>query len=106
MSNIILHASDLYSKWGFQDGDLLMDTQFDEQLEKMDDHKALESLIREFLLPALPDPVEIEFYESIHNPVRAADWPEGAISEANASVSVEVPHAKVLDALRVSGVTE
>ena len=109
MSNIILAASCLYSKYGFEDGDILAETMFDAQLdsvEGVDDHKAIEKLVREYLLPALPDKVEIEFYCTIHNPVRAADWPEGYISEANANVSVEVPHDKVVAALRAAGKPE
>lgn len=103
MSNIILAASCLYSKYGFEDGDILAETMFDAQLdsvEGVDDHKAIEKLVREYLLPALPDKVETEFCITIHNPVRAVDWPEGRISIANSCVLVEVPHEKVIEALK------
>jgi len=73
-SNLVLHADDLLSKWGFSDGDVLSDWVFD-TLGRYDfeyeNHKVLEELVKRFLLPELQKKVEISFISTIHNPVRA-----------------------------------
>lgn len=74
MSNLVLYADDLLSKWGFGDGDRLGDwvfDTFDRHTFEFDNHKCLEELVKRFLLPKLDKKVEIMFVGTIHNPVRA-----------------------------------
>ena len=83
---VTLCSDNLLSKWGFDDGDLLVDwllAVVDEYEPKwgspraglarkwLDGHKVLIRLIRERVLPALDQRVEIDEYGTIHNPVRA-----------------------------------
>jgi len=76
-----LLASELWSKWGFGDGDrvgeALLDLEIDGN-ERIDarflEDCVLEHLIRTRLLPLCPEPIEIERYETIHNPIRAAGY--------------------------------
>lgn len=74
MSNLVLYADDLLSKWGFGDGDRLSDWVY-ESFNRFDfeynNHKLLEELVKRFLLPKLDKKVEISFISTIHNPVRA-----------------------------------
>lgn len=65
-----LHAADLASKFGFNDGDEPDDVR-DMSLD-VDWHPVLIWLVRTHLLPLLPG---VEVYEiiSIHNPIRAVD---------------------------------
>jgi major membrane immunogen (membrane-anchored lipoprotein) len=74
MSNLVLYADDLLSKWGFSDGDRLSDWVYD-RLNRFDfeydNHKVLEELVKRYLLPKLDKKVEIYFISTIHNPVRA-----------------------------------
>jgi hypothetical protein len=75
MSNVTLRASDLYSKIGFGDGDMILWTEGID-LRGVDCQRVLVRLVREHLLPSLPEPIEVDdspAYE-MHNPIRAADW--------------------------------
>lgn len=119
---LTLHASSLFSKAGFNDGDFP-----DELYEWLVDHagwsghetyratdraiwnRALERLVREHLLPALaPAEVEIEVIDSCHNPVRARTYGgrnvmlcwSGALPPPQVDVSVGVPFARVAEVLR------
>jgi len=77
MTNLILRADGLLSKWGFRDGDVLSEylyenmTEYNEYTAVVKDHHALEELVKRYLLPKLKKKVEIQFIETIHNPVRA-----------------------------------
>lgn len=65
---ITLFSAGLLSKWGFSDGDLL------KWLRKFGDynHRAvLCAVVRQKLLPALTQKVEVEEIGTIHNPIRA-----------------------------------
>ena len=66
---VLLFSDGLLSKWGFNDGDLL-DWLFDYD-EKFDIHAVLRAVVREKLLPALTDKVEVFDIDTIHNPIRA-----------------------------------
>jgi hypothetical protein len=75
MSNVTLRASDLYSKHGFGDGDMIIWVEGID-LRGVDCQRVLVHLVREHLLPSLPEPIEVDdspAYE-MHNPIRAADW--------------------------------
>jgi hypothetical protein len=71
-----LDADSLLSKWGFGDGDALSDwwwDNFDEDAP-FNDHDVLHALVLAHLVPAIRNAgheVEVEFIETIHNPVRA-----------------------------------
>lgn len=74
MSNFVMYADDLLSKWGFGDGDRLGDwvsDTFNRYNFEYQEHKLLEELVKRFLLPKLDKKVEIFFVSTIHNPVRA-----------------------------------
>lgn len=72
MKKITLHTSDLLSKWGFCDGDILDDFIWDNDYEyKVLKHKLLFRLVKKFLLPKLNHKIEVCFFDTIHNPVRA-----------------------------------
>lgn len=78
---VIFDPSDLASKWGFSDGDLLADLLWDlEQSEGVvvppagvhsGEHRVLIAAVRRWVVPVL-DGVDLDIYEigSIHNPIR------------------------------------
>lgn len=69
-----LHAADLWSKWGFHDGNI-QSNHPDEDIA-FSDYDALIPAVRKYLLPLLPD-VEVEEWESHHNPIRAKTFADG-----------------------------
>lgn len=79
-----LDVESLFSKWGFNDGDepdYLWDW-LDEQgigIQSFDWHIVLRRLVREFLLPALDEPVTAYDIDSIHNPIRCGIDDEGVL---------------------------
>ena len=68
--SIRLDAASLWSKWGFQDGDIVMNECPDDIAYSGDD--PLIDAVRKYLLPLLPG-VEVED-DFGHNPVRAKGW--------------------------------
>lgn len=81
MSTVHLFAPSLFSKWGFNDGGLLLDWLFDyaddadvDRLSKSDYHRALRKLVREHLAPLLPGEFELCDIETSHNPIRVRTW--------------------------------
>lgn len=77
--DLYLDATDLCSKWGFNDGDepgWVMD--FCEAngrpFASVDWHPILRDLVRRYLLPALSERHKVEVYDidTIHNPIRAS----------------------------------
>ena len=77
VTGLMLRSDGLLSKWGFGDGDL-PDTVWDLidahgiDYAALDWHRVLTQLVRERLLPALDQRVEVYEIDTIHNPVRAA----------------------------------
>ena len=76
-----LHASSLFSKWGFGDGDVIDDVLWrhhDDGVtwsDLVDDKLVLDELIRRHLLPlvhaAMPDSeIDYAYIDSLHNPCR------------------------------------
>lgn len=65
---VTLFADGLLSKWGFCDGDLL-DWLY--EFGEHDEHAVLCAIVRQKLLPALAQKVEVEEISTIHNPIRA-----------------------------------
>ncbi|MCS6578218.1 hypothetical protein [Curtobacterium poinsettiae] len=75
---LYLHGGSLLSKWGFSDGDLMIDWAWDnlsdEDAEMVSDqhHDLLIGLVKEYLVPKLSAwDVEVEEIQTIHNPIRA-----------------------------------
>lgn len=77
MKELVLTSDGLLSKWGFWDGD-----EPDELLDLMDERDmpyptidqwtaVLRRLVREYLLPAIDQRVEVVEIETSHNPIRA-----------------------------------
>lgn len=77
MDTLTLHSASLLSKYGFNDGD-----EPDALLDELDRrgiaypnsgewHAALTRLVREHLVPALDQRVEVVEIETNHNPIRA-----------------------------------
>lgn len=65
---VTLFADGLLSKWGFSDGDIL-EWLFD--FGDHDRHAVLCAVVRQKLIPALAQKVEVEEISTIHNPIRA-----------------------------------
>lgn len=69
-----MHADDLLSKWGFDDGDSLSNYIYDTMgIEdyKYNSHKLLHELVIRYLLPKINSRVEVMFIDGMHNPIRA-----------------------------------
>lgn len=89
MSDIHLPATDLFSKWGFDDGDLCKDFYYEvgepefwnfggARLCRQEQpfgfsHCLLIELVEKRLLPALPRRVRTFCISTLHNPIRAED---------------------------------
>jgi hypothetical protein len=88
--SVTLNECDLYSKWGFGDGDIIREYFYTEGSvldglnEKFDaiapdapmslDHLTLIAIVKKYLIPALPYKVNAEEYTTCHNPIRADKW--------------------------------
>ena len=105
MQKATLNATDLCSKFGFGDGDVLMyffaNIEFDEEVHG-DTLNGLENtvlvhLVRKHLLPLLPG---VSTYEisSIHNPIRAEEYCHELLNRTYTNVSVAVSETDVLTA--------
>lgn len=97
MKTVTLKADDLYSKWGFGDGDILRNAFDDMNLGGIElEHETLCLLVEDKLLPILPRPVKTDRISSIHNPIRVDDdhLADGSI-EANSAVSVTVTYEEI-----------
>lgn len=74
--SVELQATDLLSKWGFGDGDLLWDWAHDNLGDDLDPdvyHPALRALVRKHLIPAIEaagHTVDAFDIWTIHNPIR------------------------------------
>lgn len=98
-----LRATDLYSKFGFEDGDMFMNFMWDEfgygRAEHMTD--PLIALVKTYLLPLLPEGMDVEEYASAHNPIRATDYGDHIREEspywaACEAISVTITRTQVL----------
>ena len=82
---LTLDAADLYSRFGFGDGNILEimtneDRITEEQFERICNHDPLENLVRQYLLPEIErvtgKSLEIEYINTHHNPMRVANHQE------------------------------
>lgn len=65
---VTLHAECLLSKWGFCDGDLL---EWLCEFGDFNEHDVLCAVVKQKLIPALAQKVEVEVLGTCHNPIRA-----------------------------------
>lgn len=80
--SVVLTAQSLCSKWGFSDGDLLIDECGGELgrrgviTERAGCwwHRALRILVRKHLVPLLPAHAVVVDIDSCHNPIRLSEW--------------------------------
>lgn len=85
MKHVTLDSRSLFSKWGFEDGDVLHEWWYytgriepasapDTDLRFFGlDHLTLIIAVQKYLLPALPRSVETYRVSTLHNPIRAED---------------------------------
>lgn len=103
---ILLFSAGLLSKWGFKDGDLLYDLLWEHDMRDGDlAHAVLCVVVRERLLPALDQAVEVQEIGTIHNPIRArtvdgvdvtGEWHSVEHHTPLTPTSVAVPKADIL----------
>lgn len=101
-----LRGGDLYSKWGFGDGDMLDELIWEGGFRNVRapadthlgfEHEVLARCVERHLLPHLPPGVKLERIGTCHNPIRVAGWPEPDRDELEIEgVSVEITEAQVL----------
>lgn len=86
MTNVLLRAAGLTSKWGFADGDILDDILFDAGLNNIPwpdqwdeksfnlsfEHEVLARCVETYLLPAVPSVKTFRIVTG-HNPIRTDD---------------------------------
>jgi hypothetical protein len=82
---VYLFGFDLYSKWGFSDGDVNEEVCSELGLRRWR-HEILIEMVRARLLPALPNKIEVYEISTHHNPIRAEDGYDW--NQENADVSV------------------
>lgn len=68
---IVLCAEDIFTKYGFEDGDLLSNHLSVIDIWIENDHETLCWIVRHTLLPAIPFRLEVEEIDTHHNPIRA-----------------------------------
>lgn len=68
---MIFYTDSLLSKFGFGDGDMLDDLLFDNGINLDNDHDFLIKVVREHVLPAVKQQVDVYEIVTIHNPIRA-----------------------------------
>ncbi len=100
---LTLDAVDLWSRFGFGDGDIL-EIMTDEELtndqfEQLCDRDPLENLVRLYLVPEIErvtnEPIEIEYINTHHNPMRAKQFDN--MPEIMRQISVTVTLAQVME---------
>lgn len=95
MSNVTFYATDLASKWGFCDGDILSEFELWDLFETVDEHEVLIRLVRDHLLPLLPELTGVDEIETCHNPIRARTEADNDFCE-DSDVSVKITEEMVL----------
>lgn len=114
---MIFHTNDLLSKWGFDDGDILNDFAFNNNLEFTNDpaeshsgsHEALIKIVREHILPRLDQKVVVQTISCIHNPIRAltvngcdtsAFWYESFSPPFITPATIDIPNETILEIVK------
>ncbi len=115
---LTLFSACLLSKWGFNDGNLddhvydwIDEHAPDVDYVAVDDKAVLVRLVREHLLPALDQRVEVVEIQTSHNPIRATTvdgldvepcWFRGAPASTLTPEYVDVSMSDVLAAIRAA----
>jgi len=114
---MIFHTDSLISKWGFDDGDILENFAFNNNLEFEYDpdkshsgsHSALIKLVCEHILPKLDQEVIVQEISCIHNPIRAltvngrdasAFWHESFSPPFITPATIYIPNEIVLEIVK------
>ncbi len=124
METVRFYTWGLLSKWGFQDGDLLFDVLYDQgidlpatshdDLRRSPEHELLISLVRDYVLPAIDQDVDVYEIHTIHNPIRArtvagqrvddhAEPDESLITPAYVDVPLDIILERARTLLRMIG---
>jgi hypothetical protein len=98
---VAFHPEGLLHKFGFGDGDMLMDL-MDEHDLRVDRSDLLSAVVERLVVPRLDQEVETYTLVSIHNPIRArtVDGAEADIETTLTPEVVEVPVADILEVAR------
>jgi hypothetical protein len=98
---------ELLSKWGLEDGDILQSllVQHGFDLGTLNDHDVLRSIIKELVIPAIVNCVEIQELSTLHNPVRITAVDGAPVDNSRAShpeidlqpTVIDVPDEVVLE---------
>jgi hypothetical protein len=111
---LTLWASCLASKWGFDDGDLVIEYVFNlrecgYQIEKYNRDESLKLLVETYLAPVLVEKgidVQYEFVGTCHNPIRVSkvngvdvDWRALNTPAVLEGISVTIPANDVVNLL-------
>lgn len=86
---IRLHAKDLESKWGFNDGDIFID------YEGIDHQLLLEIAVSKYLLPELSRQYQVLTYMTAHNPIRLSFYDQ--LSEEDENIYVDITEDQIMD---------
>lgn len=79
-----LRAACLWSKWGFEDGDVMFNPMYrlgyvSQDMSSIGDEDVLAECVRRYLLPLLPAGTPVEIVNTHHNPVRHPDYGRDAV---------------------------
>lgn len=93
----LLSASSLCSRFGFSDGDIFSEDEFDQRLFLghgmwISHHLPLIAAVRKYLVPKLDSRVVIEEINTHHNPIRASDETKQFVDK---SIEVELTFDEV-----------
>lgn len=96
-------TEDLYSKYGFDDGGLLIDFLEEHGIADIGSQEALFQVVKELVVPMITPPVEVVRWHSSHNPIRVRDDEEyeGPSAHEIYPKVVKVADSDVLALLRI-----
>lgn len=101
---IRFYTSGLLSKWGFKDGDILSEECDSILFGKDSEHKLLDLIVREKILPALKHEVTYIFVETNHNPCRVqtvdgilVDWYSEEYHPLLTPAYIELTEQEIID---------
>jgi hypothetical protein len=122
---LVLWADDLYSKWGFGDGDLpdALEEWLDDErqglawFDRNAWHSVLIRLVQTFLIPRLDQAVTVCLVDTLHNPIRAASvdgrevtrqdhLDDGGAAPKLRPDRVVIPYSEVLRVMREMGTAQ
>jgi hypothetical protein len=99
--SVTLFPRHLWSKFGFGDGDAFdfLDEDLGVDFKGFTAHEVLVATIRRYVLPVVTPSIEVEVFQTCHNPVRVVGWPDAPepdnLQPAEVRVTVEQIQAAV-----------